>query len=279
MPSDSTPAHESPPLTLTPEPSPSSGDGRITRAQLAQWHSLYGVDHRQLRRWVQRGLTRNDPVPLDTPALMLAWIERNLDRISASLRERVTSAAQSSTVSTSPDPAPAEIPPAITSSAASDSSPVSSSPLANPLDLATVGGVEGESVEFFRTIFAAVKLQLTRAYELGNDHEIRKLHTRLKEVGESLRKHEKDAEQRAIRLGAYLDKAEAFNEITQALNILAQLRELRKARVRNELADLPPETLEKIDRALDLTGLAEEDVLRHLSLMHTPADVSLRLAA
>lgn len=279
MPDDSTPAAESPSLTLTPEPSPSTGDGRLTRAQLEHWHSLYGVDHRQLRRWVDRGRSRADLCPLDSPELMPAWIERNLDRISGTLRERVTAAAQRAAPSSTPDPTPAPEAPAPASSPASHTSAPSTSPQVEPLDLATVGGVEGESVEFFRTIFAAVKLQLTKAYEAGIDHDIRKLHTRLKEVGEALRKHEKDAEQRAIRLGAYLDKAEAFNEITQALNILSQLRELRKTRVRNELADLPPDILEKIDRALDLAGSSEEDVLRHLSFMKSPADVSLRLAA
>ncbi len=263
-----------PTLALTPEPSPAAGDGEVTAAQIGKWSQIYGTERRQLYRWIERGKERGDPCPLDDRAHMPAWIEKHLDKIRGALREKVNaaaSAARATPPAVSSDPG---LPAAVVSVAAGAVGPMVAS-----LDLASVGGVEGESVEFFRTIFAAVKLQLADAYKGGNDGEIRKLHTRLKDVGESLRKHEKDAEQRAIRLGGYLDKAEVFNEITEGLNSLALLREHRTSRVRAELSDMPQELLDRIAAVLEQVGRREESVLRNLASLKTPADVFLALAA
>lgn len=291
-----------PGLELTPEASPAAGDGAVTRAQLDRWAKTYGTEHRQLRRWIARGKLRNDPCPLDDAERMPAWVENNLDKIRSTLRETVADAAATARAAR---PVTVQAPPADpgavsqgqngmgeggggvsegenknsgVTTAKGDQPPAAGKVLPS-LDLATVGGVEGESVEFFRTIFAAVKAQLHTAYLNGDDGEIRKLHARLKDAGESLRKHEKDAEQRAIRLDRYLDKSEVFNEVTEALTMLARLREHRVARVRAELADVPADLLERICRELDLVGRREEDVLRSLSTMKSDEDVSLRLAA
>ncbi len=291
-------------LELSGEASPAAGDSAVTRAQLDRWAAIYGTEHRQLRRWIQRGKDRSDPCPLDDATKMPAWVESNLDKVRSELRDRVNAAAATAlaalaaagasapvSATASQDPVVSESKKEIaknnddgqraTAPAGEGEKGKASAPgvLLAPLDLATVGGVEGESVEFFRTIFAAVKLQLEAAYLKGEDSEIRKLHARLKDVAETLRKNEKDAEQRAIRLEAYLDKAEVFNEVTEALNTLSQMRELRGKRLRSELADLPPDLLERIGRELDDIGRREEDVLRNLSAMKTADDVSLKLAA
>lgn len=268
-------------LALTSEPSPSCGDGRLTRAQLDAWSEMYGVEHRQLRRWIDKGKAAGHPCPLDNPVAMPAWVDAHIEKVRGVVRDKVSaaaSAAASAARAGSPESEPGtSVPPELPKEAV----PVGrqASAMVAPLDLETVGGVEGDSVAFFRKVFGAIKMQLEEAYKSGTEDRIRTLHKRLETAGESLRKHEVAAEARAKRLGDYLDRAEVFNEITAALNTLALMREHRISRVRAELADLDPEAVERVAAALAVVGRAEEAVLRNLSAMKTPDDLLHALAA
>lgn len=265
-----------PALNLTAEPSPSAGDGEVTRAQLEQWGEIYGVEHRQLRRWIARGKECGEPCPLDDLTAMPEWIEKHLQKIRGSLRDKVQSAAEAARAR-APAPSPDPVSEAKTEKAEkSDGKPT---PNSASLDLASVGGVEGESVELFRKLFAAVKMQLEEAYASGVEDRIRTLHSRLEKVGESLRKHEVAAEARAKRLGDYLEKVEVISEVGQALHTLSLMMEHRETRVRAELADVPPEILDRLAVVLRKVGSSEQDVLRNLGSLKSPADVSFALAA
>lgn len=269
-----------PPLDLTPEPKPSKGDGELTKQQLDEWGALYGVEHRQLRRWIERGRENNDPCPLDDPERMVKWVEneKNIGKLRSKVRDKVAAAAAAAR---KPAPAPTPEPSTATgeSQPPEQPAPAAQSLRVEGLDLSKVGGVEGESVEFFRDLFAATKFKLTKAYADGDDEQIRTLHTRLEKVGESLRKHEIAAELRAKRNGDLLSKAEVFNDVAAALNTLAQLREHRKKRVRAELSDLDEATLARLDTAIERVGIAEENVLRNLGQLKIPDDVFRLLAA
>jgi hypothetical protein len=108
-----------------------------------------------------------------------------------------------------------------------------------------VGGVEGETVTFFRQIFAGVKQQLEEAYKNGVEERIRTLHSRLEKVGESLRKHEIAAEARARRNGDLLEKSEVLNEVCAAArDDEADARADGKAGLA-ELPDVEPEMLDR----------------------------------
>jgi hypothetical protein len=275
------PAAGSPALTLTAEPSPSAGDKEVSAADLARWSELYGPAHRQLRRWIERGIERGDPCPLDDAMKMPAWIDKHLEKIRSNVREKVAAAAEAARAAA---PAPSDLPPASSSEPASEAPAPGAGkadlkPMLESIDLTKVGGVEGEMVAFQRTVCAAVKQQLEAAYAAGDDLRIGKLHHRLDKAGEQLRKYEDQAEKRATRRGELLDKAEVFNEIMEALNVFARLREHRQTRVRSELGDLPVDLLERIAVILEAVGKREEDALRNLSTLKTPADVSLSLAA
>ena len=259
-----------PPLTLTPEPSPASGDHGVTAAQLDAWADRYGTKPRQLRRWIARGIEHGEPCPLDQPAAMPAWIEKHLEKIRSDLRDRVHSAAERCAT-----PAPAALAPSPTAPA-----PVSApAPSAAALDLASVGGVEGESVQIFRDLFAAAKLQIQEAYKLGNEDKISKLHTRLEKVGESLRKHEAAAEIKAKRQGDLLEKAEVFNEVMQALNVMSRIEEQRADLVAADVPEMPPELAKKVRESLLRSGEKARALLRNLAVLRSPADVLLELAA
>jgi len=269
-----------PPLHLTPEPSPALGEAELSRVQLERWSGQYGVEHRQLRRWIARGKERGDPCPLDDPARMPAWVDKHLDKVRSAMREKVQAAADAA-LRDAPKlaPEPCKHDACADPPQAPQPQRPHAAPTIAPLDLATVGGVEGESVDFFRRVFAGVKLQLEEAYASGTEERIRVLHGRLEKVGESLRKHEVAAEARAKRLGEYLDKSEVINEVMTALRTLALLREHRITRVRAELSDLPQETLDRLSAVLDQVGRAEEQALRNLSAFRTTADVLFALAA
>lgn len=263
------------PLNLSPEPGPSGGDGEVTRQQLDRWAALYGVEHRQLRRWIARGREQNDACPLDDPVSMPAWIEKHLQKIRSAMRDRVSAAAeaargQAASPPVSPSGEQAAVPPP----------PVASrEPVVAPLDLSSVGGVEGETVSFFRQIFAGVKQQLEEAYREGKEERIRTLHARLEKVGESLRKQEIAAEARARRNGDLLEKSEVLNEIAQLLATMKLMHEQTARRVCSGLPDVDPETLDRIRRVLARERERELNVLRNLSTYRSQADVLFALAA
>jgi hypothetical protein len=66
----------------------------VTRGQLDRWASMYGVEHRQLRRWIARGREKGEPCPLDDPAAMPVWIEKHLEKVRSTMRDRVNAAAE-----------------------------------------------------------------------------------------------------------------------------------------------------------------------------------------
>lgn len=259
-----------PPLELTSEPSPSNGDGEITRQQLDAWGELYGTQHRQLRRWIARGRERNDPCPLDRPAEMPGWWERNMSKPKVP-PEKVLAAARQAQGAGKP------------SSPADSGQPQSSVPppvnAVAPLDLANVGGTEGEAVIFCRKIVAAIQTQLQEAYLAGAESRIQSLHSRYERALESLRKQEKAAEAKAIKNGELLSKADVLNEVATALAALKTMRESMAKRVVAEVTSLAPEQAEAIRQAIEAVRAREDDILRNLSLYKTPADVLFALAA
>lgn len=269
-----------PPLKLTPEPSPTHGDGEISGEQLARWAALYGVEHRQLRRWIARGKEKGEPCPLDDPASMPAWVDKHLEKVRHNMRDRVQASADAARAAAPP---PVADPPAASSDTAGDGVLPAPSPApapgVKPLDLASVGGVEGESVELFRSLFAAAKFQLQEAYQSGNEERIAKLHTRVERVGESLRKHELSAEAKARRRGELLEKAEVINEVSHALNTLKAMHEQMAHRIDAEMPELDPETRARLRAAIERVRERELVPLRNLSAFRNPADVLLALAA
>ena len=272
-----TPDDGRPPLDLTPEPAPSKGDGELSKQQLDKWGAMYGVEHRQLRRWIDRGREKKDPCPLDDPSAMPRWVEKNLDKVRSKVRDAVASAAAAAR---KPAPAPTPEPTAAPgeSQPAEPPPPAAQSPRLEGLDLSKVGGVEGESVEFFRDLFAATKIKLTKAYADGDDENIRTLHTRLEKVGESLRKHEAAAELRARRNGDILSKSEIIMQFTNSVRLLRRMRRQRKKVQRAALSDLPPEILDRIDAVTDRIGLSEESVFTNVKTILVLDDVDFQLA-
>lgn len=267
------PASAAPPLNLTPLPSPANGDGHATREQLDSWTALYGIQHRQLRRMIARGREKNEPCPLDDPRKMPAWVEKHVEKVRADLWQKVCAAAEAA------GPAPVEPSIPSTPSTPSMPAPSPSGPTGISIDLATVGGVEGEQVELFRRLFAAAKHELEEAYRGGSEEKKRTLHGRIEKIGESLRKHEAAAEAKAKRRGELRSQADVNVAFTEALNILRLMRSQRKKRVRSRLATVPPEILDQIDAALDEVGEREEDTLANLPIIKTHDDFLARLAA
>lgn len=263
------PAAPAPALNLTPLPSPANGDGSVTREQLDAWTALYGIQHRQLRRMIARGREKKEPCPLDDPRKMPAWVEKHVEKVRAELWDKVNAAAAEA----APEPAPAP---------KTDAAPVplpSSTPAGMVIDLATVGGVEGESVELFRRLFAAAKIEVEAAYKSGSETEKLKLHSRLEKLGESVRKHEAAAEAKAKRRGELLTKAEVFTALAECLNVLRMMREQREKRVRAQLSDLSPELLERVLSAVHQATVREDDVFANLPLLKSADDLLLKLAA
>ena len=274
------PAPAGPSLVLTPAPSPAAGDGSITRAQLDAWGALYGVKHRQLRRWIERGEEKSDPCPLDEPMRMPLWIDKNIEKVRGEMREKVQAAANAAARLVSP---PSPVPAASDKAVEGCPPPPPTIPVVPtmmaPLDLATVGGVEGESVDTFRQLFAATKKQLVDAYGKGDDDRINSLTRRLEKTGESLRKHEVQAEARARRAGELLSRPEVITEVAALVNMMRLMREQRVKRVASQMTDLTPDQLARLDRALNEVGEREEDILRNARLVKGPEDVELGLAA
>jgi len=268
-----------PPLALTPEPSPTLGDGVVTRAQIERWTAMYGREWRQIRRWIKTGREKNEPCPLDDPEKMPAWVDKHVEKKRQDLIDSVAAAAakaRQARESSSPAATPAQT---VTAGAAGNVVAGDVGPRGESFDLSTVGGVEGQSVEFFRRLFAGLKEQLEKAYLSGDEAQKNKLLRDLERIGESLRKHEAAAEAKAARMGEYIERAEVTNDVMEALNILMQMREKRAERIRAELADVPADIVERVIAAHDAQSRREEDLLLNLSALKTPADVSLKLAA
>lgn len=260
------------PLHLTALPSPANGDGSISRDQLEAWSVLYGIQHRQLRRMIARGREKNDPCPLDDPRRMPAWVETHVEKVRAGMWGKVCAAAAD--VGAEPVDAPGKPDPAPpVAQATAVVSPGMS------IDLATVGGVEGESVELFRRLFAAAKQEIEAAYKMGSEEKKRSLHAQLDKLGESLRKHEAAAEAKAKRRGELLSKSEVFTAVAEALNILRLMREHRRKRILSRLPTLDPHVAEQLATALDEVAAREEDVFNHLPLLRNADDLLDKLAA
>lgn len=278
---DSAPAPPGPALALTPDPSPAHGDGGLKTAQLAAWAELYGTQPRQLRRWIARGLEKKDPCPLDNPFLMPAWIDKHLEKIRADLRERVSLAAAAAAAK-APPPA-SQSPPADPTAAAPPASGSATAappgPDFEPIDLTKVGGVEGQQVEFFRTLFATTKAQLEKAYLEGPEVKIPALQKRLESLGESLIKHEKAAEAKARRGGDMITKAQYAADWAQAIDLFKQMREHRVKAVLAALSEMSQEQKAKVAEALQSIALREEMVFTRLGTFKSTDDLLLELAA
>ncbi len=276
-----TPDDGRPPLDLSAEPAPSKGDGELTKQQLDKWGAMYGVEHRQLRRWIDRGREKKDPCPLDDPTAMPRWVEKNLDKVRSKVRDAVASAAAAAK-----KPAPAPTPEPCTATGGSQPAepppPAAQSPRIEGIDLSQVGGVEGESVGIFQRQFNATALSLEEAYKgdkaTGNvdDDRINVLTRRLEKVGESLRKHQIAAEARARRNGDILSKTEVITGITQAVALLKRMRKQRKKMLRSAMSELPPDVLEKLDAAIDHISESEESVFATIRTLPS-IDDALRL--
>ena len=254
------------------------GDGSVSCAQLDRWAKLYGTQHRQLRRWIARGREKQDACPLDDPAALLQWIDRNIERIRGDLRERVTSVAAKLQVSPEKLQPSAENPGEIAPPAV-DPPTTAPSPVVTPFDLSSVGGVEGESVAFYRQLFAATKQLLAEAYTDGVETRIATLHKRLDTVGEALRKHEISAEAKAKKRGELLDRGEVIHEVSQALNALKLLHENMVMRILAALPGLDPELANRLRGAVETELAREDDVLRNIGTYKSLDDLQLSLVA
>lgn len=274
-----TPDDGRPPLDLTPEPLPSKGDGALTKRQLDEWGTMYGVEHRQLRRWIEKGRENNDPCPLDAPVEMVRWIENenNIGKLRSKVRDAVAKAAAAARAK-SDVPAPTQVPPTATgeSQPPEQPAPQAQSPRLEGIDLSQVGGVEGESVGIFQRQFNATALGLEKAYKDGDDDQITMLTRRLERVGESLRKHQTAAEARAKRNGDILSKTEVITGITKAVALLKRMRKQRKKMLRSAMSELPPDVLEKLDAAIDHISESEESVFATINTLPN-IDDALRL--
>jgi hypothetical protein len=267
-------ASDAPPIVLTALPSPANGDGRATREQLAEWTVTYGIEHRQLRRLIARGKEKNDPCPLDDPARMPAWVEKHVEKIRADFWSNVCAAAAAATASAPIAAVPvASVPPPPSGGHTSGET------LGPAIDLALVGGVEGESVTIFRQLFAAARQELEEAYRGGSEEKKRTLHGRIEKIGESLRKHEAAAEAKAKRRGELLSRPEVYTAIAEALSVLRLMRESRKKRLLARLTTLTPDVADQLAIALDEIGAREEAVLANLPIIKTEDDLLNRLAA
>lgn len=269
-----------PKLHLTPEAAPSQGDTEISRVQLDRWSETYGTQHRQLRRWIARGRERNDPCPLDDPEQMPIWWERNMEKPKRA-PDKVLAAAESARVAreVTQSQDSATNPPDIATKPDETAPPPAKSQAVDPLDLASVEGLEGQAVVFFRKQFAGTQQQLSEAYLAGNEVRIKTLDARLESVGESLRKHEIAAEAKAKRSGQLLDRAEVFREVTTAINALKLMRKSMADRILAEMTDLTPDQSDRLRAVIENIRGREEDVLRNLPSYKTLDDVLLQLVA
>jgi hypothetical protein len=275
--SEKTASTPSPSLDLTPEPSPSKGDGELTKPQLEKWGAMYGVEHRQLRRWIDRGRENKDPCPLDDPTAMPGWVEKNIDKVRSKVRDAVAKAAASARAKSdvsAPTPAPQTA--TGESQPPEQPAPAAQSPRLEGIDLSQVGGVEGESVGIFQRQFNATAIDLEKAYLSGDDDRINVLTRRLEKVGESLRKHQIAAEARARKKGDILSKTEVITGITQAVALLKRMRRQRKKMLRSAMSELPPDVLERLDAAIDRISESEESVFATINTLPT-IDDALRL--
>lgn len=270
-----------PPLDLSPEPSPSKGDGALTKRQLDEWGKLYGVEQRQVRRWIDKGRENNDPCPLDDPVKMGRWIEneKNIGKLRSKVRDAVAKAAAAAAAK-KPTPVVTQETSAATgeSQTPEQQAPAAQSPRLEGIDLSQVGGVEGESVGIFQRQFNATAISLEEAYMSGDDDRINVLTRRLEKVGESLRKHQIAAEARARRNGDILSKTEVITGITQAVALLKRMRKQRKKMLRSAMSDLPPDVLDRLDTAVDRISESEESVFASINTLPT-LDDALRLAS
>ena len=266
-----------------------NGDGSVSSAQLTQWAELYGTQPRQLRRWIRRGKEKNDPCPLDNPVAMPAWVDLHLIKIRGDLRDRVLAAA---TAACSKNPDSSEPSNTATVEPCSKTEQSTAAPRTTPelpkvqsFDLASVGGVEGELVDFFRQVVAATKIQLQDAYKDGTEARIAALLKRIESTGESLRKQEAAAEVKAKRRGDLMSKAEVYETWMELIKMFSILREQRRRRMRAELSarpeliNLPPETIEAILNSVDVVTTEEEKIFQNMGSIKSADDILFQLAA
>lgn len=227
----------------------------------SEWSTTYGLAPRLIARWKARGLQKDDPCPFHTPAKMMPWVERNVGKIHARIRANIEAAA-------------AKARPVAEQPARPHSAPAADTPSVASIDLATVGGVDGDSVQLFRQLFAATKIQLTKAYADGDEDTIRTLTARLDKIGESLRKHEKAAEEKAKRNREWLPRAEVITDLTEAVTLIRGLLSKLPARITDELPDLSPDTLTRIAAVTERLVTQTRNVLAQAPSLRGSADAA-----
>jgi hypothetical protein len=255
------------------EPPPSPGNGReITRADLDRWSKIYRTAHRQLRRWIARGIECRDVCPLDTPAAMPAWWARCMKHL---VPAKIMTAAQSVAGEKSSAPS------AHGNSDQSSSSPSTTSTAGadgTPIDFDSLPPEEsGSALADMRRLRAAQKIQLAEAYRLGRPTEM--ILSRYLKTGTAIRALEKDEREDEVAAGRFLRRDLIERDAALFADMLRQMRESMERRVLELCPSLGKKQRSEVGAAIRRVCDQQNRIFTRLPSLGSPDDFLAELAA
>ena len=239
-------------------------DGRpgrvvLTKDQMARWERVYSTAKRQIRRWHDEGIAKNDPCPLDTPHLMPEWWAR---RMKWSVPEKILQAAKlnppPAPAPSEPDPQPAVAAEKITPPENSQEQP--QTPPISPLDLGDFQLEEGDQVKQARALVAVAYSQLEKAYR-GSGGNIELLHRKHERAMIALNKAEAADRQSKKDHGLLISRDAVDRDLAKAAELLRQMRESMVRRVMELCPQLPEDLRLVVSDAINRVRAQEDRVL------------------
>lgn len=247
----------------------------ITAADLERWGKIYQTGPRALRRWHARGVTNDDPCPLDTPLDMPAWWARNSRQI---VPAKIMSAAREVTNVKSPAPSAHGIPDQSTPGPSAAGEPgAAAEPPAAPIDITAFSLDEGQAVAQQRQIVAALFHQLKQAYELGRPTEL--IQSRYLKASAALRQLEKDDREDKLHRGRFLLREEQERDAATCADMFRQMHANMIRRIAELCPGVPQKYMRIVVDAIDRVRTHEARCLQRLPSYNSAADLLSDLAA
>jgi hypothetical protein len=254
-----------------------SREVKLTRADEQKYQALYGWGWRQLRRWIDVGEKAGDPIPLDDPTKMPAWVSRHSKwRVPEQIERAAVAAARGET----PAAAAAATPPVPSTDAANSRAPSGGTnpPVpGKPINLEDYDPEEGDRLRELKQIqaakFAALKEKLAAGTSTSLDE------TKYLDLCETIDKIETRVTERLKKRGLYILRDAVERDLAANAEFLRQSHDSMVRKVMEWCPSLTAEQRLEVAAGITRARSAEQRILARLSTFQNGDDLLRELNA
>jgi hypothetical protein len=246
---------------------------KLTRADEQKYQALYGWGWRQLRRWIAVGEKANDPIPLEDPMKMPAWVSRHSKW---RVPEQVERAAVAAARGELPAAAPAD--PVTTATQSRNAPPATVPPVpGKPINLEDYDPEEGDRLRELKQIQAAKFAGLKEKLQLGTSTSLDE--TKYLDLCETIDKIETRVTERLKKRGLYILRDTVERDLAANAEFIRQSHAVMERKVLEWCASLSADQRAEVAAAIGRARSAEQRILARLSTFQNGDDLLRELNA